>query len=94
MMNLRSSHTCFLLALLPLILGGCVSREMVINSEPQGATVYVNEAAVGKTPLQMPFKHYGTFRVRLEKPGYYPLDVNEPVAVSYTHLTLPTNREV
>ncbi len=71
-----------------LILGlftvsGCVQRKMVITSEPSGAEVWVNEQWHGKTPFELPFKHYGVFSIRLEAEGYYPMYVKEPVAAPF-----------
>lgn len=62
-----------------IILSGCVERKLVITSEPAGADVWVNEQWHGKTPYELPFKHYGTFGIRMEKEGYYPIFVKEPV---------------
>ncbi|MBP5234195.1 MAG: PEGA domain-containing protein [Planctomycetes bacterium] len=61
------------------VLPGCVEREMVITSDPPGVDVWVNEQWHGTTPYRLPFKHYGVFSVRLEKDGYYPMYVKEPV---------------
>lgn len=62
-----------------LTLGGCVERKLVITSEPSGADVWVNNQWHGVTPYELPFKHYGTFGIRVEKEGYYPIFVKEPV---------------
>ncbi len=59
---------------------GCVERNMVITSEPSGADIWVNDQWHGKTPFELPFKHYGVFSIRLEAEGYYPMYVKEPVA--------------
>ena len=53
--------------------GGCVQRTISIQSEPQGALVYLNDEEVGRTPLTVPFTFYGVYDVRLEKEGYQPL---------------------
>lgn len=58
--------------LLPL-LGGCaggVDRTIVVESEPPGALVYLNDQEVGRTPVEVPFLWYGTYDVRLRKEGY------------------------
>ena len=68
-----------LLAFACILCSGCVERKLVITSDPEGADVWVNEQWHGKTPYELPFKHYGTFGVRLEKEGYYPVYVSEPV---------------
>lgn len=84
-------HRYFILTGLILVCGffcgGCVEREMVITSEPSGVEVWVNEQWHGKTPYTLPFKHYGVFSIRLEKQGYYPVYVKEPVdAPFYQHI--------
>jgi hypothetical protein len=48
------------------LLAGCVERTITINSEPQGALVYLNDEEVGRTPVSVPFLYYGTYDVRLE----------------------------
>lgn len=60
---------------------------MTIVTEPSGADVWVNESWHGKTPFELPFKHYGVFQIRIEKKGYYPMYVKEPVnAPFYQHM--------
>ncbi len=68
-----------LLALIVVATSGCVRREMLITSKPEGASVLVNQTWKGETPFRLRFKHYGTYDIRLEAPGYYPLHVKEPV---------------
>lgn len=58
------------LAALLAIGAGCIERTMRINSEPPGATVYVDGEESGKTPLDLPFTHYGTREVLLQIDGY------------------------
>ena len=48
---------------------GCVSRSMTIKSEPEGASVYLDDKYIGETPVTIKFKDYGTRGVRLEKEG-------------------------
>jgi len=62
---------------------GCVERRMTITSEPTGADVYVNNTWHGKTPMIFPFKHYGTYSIRLEAPDYEPLDAKEPIQAPF-----------
>ena len=88
---MRTAKSTFLLfALLAGILlsaGGCVERKLVITSEPSGADVWVNDQWHGKTPYELPFKHYGTFGIRVESAGYVPVFVKEPVpAPAYEHM--------
>lgn len=63
-----------LLRLLPLLCcvfaAGCVERTISITSDPSGALVRLNDQEVGRTPVTVPFKFYGTYDVRLSKDGY------------------------
>lgn len=53
--------------------GGCVRRVVEITSEPSGATVWLNDREVGTTPCEVEIVHYGTYDVRLAKPGFEPI---------------------
>ena len=53
-----------------LILGGCVERELTINTEPQGALVILNDEQIGESPVTINFNWYGHYRVRIRKEGY------------------------
>ncbi len=54
-------------------LPGCLSRTMVITSNPPGATVFLNDVEVGRTPVEVEFEWYGVYDVRLRLEGYEPL---------------------
>jgi hypothetical protein len=56
-----------------LALAGCVDRKIRITSEPPGATVWLNDVEIGRTPAEADFMFYGRYDVRLEKDGYEPL---------------------
>lgn len=56
-----------------MVNAGCVERLISITSEPSGALVHLNDEAVGRTPLTVPFTFYGVYDVRLEKDGFKPL---------------------
>lgn len=47
-----------------------MKRTLLIESDPPGALVYLNDQEVGRTPVTVPFTWYGTYDVRLEKDGY------------------------
>ena len=67
---------CATLALLAAGLSsGCVTRRMMITSDPPGAQVYVDGQPIGATPVERPFVYYGKYRYRLVKDCYQPLDV-------------------
>ena len=60
------------LAIAVCLLGtGCAAqRELVIDSEPRGALVRLDDTVVGTTPFQTTFEAYGTRRVTLYLDGY------------------------
>jgi hypothetical protein len=63
--------------LLPL--GGCVRRRLNVRTNPPGALVYVDNQQIGTTPCSVDFTYYGTREIRLIKPGYETLTVNQPI---------------
>jgi hypothetical protein len=58
---------------------GCVRRRLMIRSNPPGATVYVDNQPVGVTPCATNFIYYGTREIRLVKPGFETLTINQPI---------------
>ena len=52
---------------------GCVRRVVQITSDPDGAVVWMNDREVGSTPCEVEILHYGTYDVRVEKPGWEPV---------------------
>jgi hypothetical protein len=46
-----------------IVLPGCVERSLSIRTSPPGATVFVDGIDVGKSPVTIPFDHYGTWDV-------------------------------
>jgi hypothetical protein len=56
-----------------LLLGGCQQRSITITSQPEGALVWLNDVEVGRTPVEVDFKWYGVYDVRLAKEGYEPV---------------------
>jgi hypothetical protein len=54
-----------------LLLTGCAAeRTLRVTSEPPGAIVRLDGEAVGTTPCEIPFAHYGIRRITLYKEGY------------------------
>ncbi len=50
---------------------GCqADRRIRVVSRPSGAQVYFDDVEVGTTPLEIPFRYYGTRRLTLEKDGF------------------------
>jgi hypothetical protein len=73
-------------AMAALAIAGCygqVQRTITIESEPSGALCWLNDNEVGRTPLTVPFTWYGTYGVRLECPGYEPLNTTAKVSAPY-----------
>jgi hypothetical protein len=68
-----------LIAALVLLPGGCVRRRLNVRSNPPGALVYVDNQQIGTTPCSVDFTYYGTREIRLVKPGYETLTVNQPI---------------
>src|SRR5687767_15636766 len=75
-----STHGLLLLCCLPLALSvGCAQRELTINSEPQGALVYLNGQEVGRTPMKYDFRWYGDYDVILRRDGYETLKTSRKI---------------
>jgi hypothetical protein len=51
-------------------ISGCVRRIVTIDSNPQGAEVYLGRKLIGKTPCTHEFLYYGTYYLELVKQGY------------------------
>jgi hypothetical protein len=63
-----------------LLLSGCVERRFVVDSNPPGAKVYVNDEPVGFTPVDVPFTYYGTYNITLERDGYQTQTIQQRLA--------------
>jgi len=65
------------------LLAGCAQRTLTIDSQPEGALVYLNGEEVGRTPMKYDFQFYGDYDVTLRKDGYETLrthqDLKEPI---------------
>ncbi|MBK8267020.1 MAG: PEGA domain-containing protein [Planctomycetes bacterium] len=75
----RLRFAVFILGFFSLAICSCVERTLTINTEPQGATVVLNDQEVGKSPVRVPFTWYGDYDIIVRKEG---------------HKTLLTNRRV
>lgn len=49
---------------------GCVDRTVKINSEPEGALVYLNDQEVGRSPVKVNFTWYGDYDIIIRQKGY------------------------
>ena len=84
-MNGRLPPVALLVVALALC-GGCtgrVMRSITVESEPQGAVVWLNDNEVGRTPVTTSFTWYGVYRVRLEKDGYETFTTYERVSAPW-----------
>ena len=59
-----------------LAIGGCVERELTINTEPQGALVILNDEEIGESPTTVNFEWYGDYNIRISKEGYETLSTH------------------
>ena len=48
----------------------CVRRTITIQTEPQGALVFLNDEEIGASPVSTDFTWYGDYDVVLRKEGY------------------------
>jgi len=53
-----------------LALGGCVERELTVNTNPQGGLVVLNDEEIGEAPVTVSFQWYGDYNVRITKEGF------------------------
>ena len=68
-----------LLTAVVLFTAGCVKRTIVIESDPSGAQVWINEHPMGSTPVTYEFITHGRYKFRLEKSGFRERVVRERV---------------
>ena len=62
---------------------GCVRRRLAVHSTPPGALVFVDNQQIGTTPCSVDFTYYGTREIRLVKPGFETLTVNQPIPMAW-----------
>jgi hypothetical protein len=77
---------CALIVLLAgatLLSSGCVRRRLNVRSNPPGAMVFVDNQQIGTTPCSVDFIYYGTREIRLVKPGFETLTVNQPIPMPW-----------
>ena len=69
---IRFLVAALLCALAVSIFSGCngVRRRLTITSEPPGATVYLNNKEIGKTPISQNFLYSGIYNIKCYKDGY------------------------
>lgn len=60
-----------------VFLTGCLERKIHVTSEPPGATVFMNDVEIGRTPVTTGFSYHGVYDVRLRKEGSEPLSTHQ-----------------
>ncbi len=96
-----------LMVLLLCVAAGCVTRRLIVRSDPPGALVYVDNYEVGRTPVGVNFLYYGVRQVRLVldghetlteyvwlRPPWYEVAPAEFVAENFVPLDIQDRREV
>ncbi len=58
---------------------GCIERTISIITEPEGATVFLNDQEVGRSPVTVPFTWYGDYDITLRKAGYQTVKTNHRI---------------
>ena len=58
---------CLIVGLFMMHCSGCVTRTMNIETTPTNALVYLDDKFIGKSPVSIPFIHYGTRKITIEK---------------------------
>lgn len=58
---------------------GCVHRRLTVRTNPPGAEVYIDNYAIGTSPVSTSFLYYGTRKFRIVKDGYETLTVEQKI---------------
>ena len=77
--EVRKIFLCLLFSVLCLLPTGCVKRTILIESEPAGAKVWINEHPFGATPVKYEFITHGRYKFRLRKNGFREVIARERV---------------
>ncbi|AQQ69723.1 PEGA domain protein [Limihaloglobus sulfuriphilus] len=57
--------------------GGCIERELTVNTRPEGAKVVLNDEEIGISPVTVSFNWYGTYKVDITKKGYESINTSK-----------------
>ncbi len=75
---MRRHYSLLAVLLLTALLGGCVERRFIVDSEPRGAAVMVNGKPLpGATPVDGTYLYHGYYDITLIKDGYETQTVRE-----------------
>jgi hypothetical protein len=75
----RRVAVCLIMVAVVAAESGCVRRRLNVRTNPPGALVYVDNQLIGETPCGVDFTYYGTREIRLVKPGFETLAINQPI---------------
>ena len=75
----RSATALAVMILVGLASAGCVRRTLIIETEPQGALVFLNDEEIGRSPVQREFLWYGDYDIVARKEGYATLHTHERI---------------
>ncbi len=56
-----------LIAVVRVVLAGCVTRSITVQTNPSNALVYIDDQLIGESPVTIPFTYYGTRKIMIEK---------------------------
>lgn len=82
----QSNLLLVLVVALLFLPAGCVERTVRINTEPRGATVFLNDQEVGQSPVRVPFTWYGDYDIIIRKKGYKTLQTNQKLKAPWYQL--------
>lgn len=67
-MNLFNKTFHFLILIVIIFLfNGCVTRTIIVETNPSHANVYIDDEFAGESPIEIPFTYYGTRKITIEK---------------------------
>lgn len=67
MTRLKFVSYIIIISLIIFVGQGCVTRNINVKTEPSNASVYIDNKYVGETPVSIPFTHYGSHEITIEK---------------------------
>ncbi len=77
---------CLVLAGLVVCVSGCVRRTLTVNTEPQGALVYINDEEIGRSPASTDFTWYGDYDIVIRKDGHETVQTHEKINAPWYQL--------
>ncbi len=69
-----------------VLTSGCIERTITIKTEPEEATVFLNDQEVGRSPVKVPFTWYGDYDIIIRKKGYQTIQTHHNVRAPWYEL--------